>query len=172
MINYTELSKQLEQKTADMSKSEQFSQALTFLWHTKYGYGRESVIQSDCSGLVSAAFYLTGIDIRVTAHTFYNKVFTHREDNPYDNKRIKAYFVYDIRSNKIIHVAPIIENHVCLDARLYAELIGYNKFFALYNDEAHLVLTASAYWYEVMKYSKNVHCVYGLDPELKRLRKV
>lgn len=172
MINYIELGKQLESKTEYMTKSQLFSHALTMLWHTRYGYGRENIIQSDCSGLVSAAFYLTGIDIRVTADTFYNEVFTDKDCSAYDDNRIKALFVYDVGSSLIVHVAPIIEHGVCLDAQVCAELMPYNKFFNIYNDRNHLVLSAAAGWYNIMKYSLNTRCVYGLDPELKRLRKV
>lgn len=172
MINYTELSKQLEVKTADMSKSEQFSYALLFLWRTSYGYGRENIIQSDCSGLLSAAFYLTGIDIRVTADTFYNEVFVNRDNFNIKGEVIKAYFVIDQESRRAVHVAPVIENGVCLDTQMYAEIIPFTQFYSRYDTVTRLVLWRTTNWSDVLRYSKNTRCVYGLDPELKRLRKV
>ena len=170
MIDWLELAVQRRKKYDEIMDTplEQYIFWCLQVWGTPYGWGKETLWSSDCSGLVCSGLAGMGYRIRTNADGLFRKVFTIVGDDKCNE--VKAIFFYDPSQQRAIHVGAIVGDGVVLHAPSEAAKIEQ--------------LDAVISWYGSMGYQPHVRQLdfaqaglvsdsgeefWGADAEFKRL---
>jgi len=145
---------------------------LRFFAGIPYGWGKENLWESDCSGIVCAVLFIMGYDIRVSADFLYQRIFTKPVSRYTARDRIMAVFYIDKESGKCTHVAPVLENYIVLNAELVLQEKTARTVRLYFEARDHRAEWRELDWKALEDISLAGKHVYGLDPQLEILRKV
>ena len=112
-LQYAVLNRQKYRETMDR-KIERYIYWCLQMWGASYGWGKEVIWSTDCSGLVCSALAGMGYRIRTTANALMQKVFVFPSDNKCDE--VKAAFFVDPETDRAVHVGAIVGDGVLLHA--------------------------------------------------------
>lgn len=176
MNPYLEIDKQ--------SRMVQFRQFALELVDAKQGYewGKETPIGADCSGTISYPLIRMGYKVRVTAQEYFSSMFDQTSMPFYDDKDIDtpyAAFYFPLEQRKsmggmtkedydIVHVAPMIENGVLIDADFRRDRVLI-KYALDLEDELHNFGFGCVYGklnWDIVE-QKSGKAFYGVDDLLK-----
>jgi murein DD-endopeptidase len=159
-----------------MNELERFIYFLLLQYGSPYGWGKENLESSDCSGAVCLALYAaTGCLIRTTADELYRKVFT--GINPKANQ-IRAVF-YLTKTDKrhgdreaapgtVVHVAGLLDDGVILNSEEpFAKVRRITDVSDYFQRTGHDVVIRGLNREALSKLAETGN-KYGLDPEMAR----
>jgi len=143
---------------------------LRFFAGIPYGWGKENLWESDCSGLVCAVLFIMGYDIRVSADHLYHHVFIKPVTKYAARDRIMAVFYIDKDSGKCTHVAPVLENYILLNAETTIQEKTARTVRLYFEIRNHRAEWRQLDWKALEDLSLSGKYVYSLDPQLELLR--
>ena len=170
--NWIEIFNFLKNRYNQAAMPDRWRMLLRFFAGIPYGWGKENLVESDCSGLVCAVLYIMGYNIRVSADFLYNRVFTKKITSHTARNKIMAVFYIEKETGHCSHIAPVLENYIVLNAekiiqektarsvRLYFEAIGYRDVWRELD------------WHSLENIALSGNYVYSLDPQLEGLRSI
>lgn len=170
--NWLVIAEIFKKRYEQASQPERWRMLTRFFAGLPYGWGKENLLESDCSGLVCAVLYIMGYDIRVSADFLYKRIFTKKVTRYTDREKIMAVFYIEKETGRCTHVAPVLENYIVLNAELVLQEKTAREVRKYFEARGH-----RAEWRELNitaleNYSLAGENVYGLDPQLEMLRRV
>jgi len=119
--------------------------ALNFA-EASYGWGKESITSTDCSGLLSGALQFMGYNIRTTADKFYKVAFKDT-DRSFDKDRVTCIFFLD-GDNHAGHMGLHISADVVLHASGSRGVTFDSKFDLMdeYDEKGYTPITLELDW--------------------------
>jgi hypothetical protein len=180
-LQWLEIAKAEEQKLNEATKAEQFRFFALKLVDAPYGWGKENLFQTDCSGTLSFPLYMMGYDIRVTADYFFKHVFTKpilTVDELVDVDDIMAVFYVTKKERQhgdrvvpvgtATHVTPVVGQYVVLHAGDPVSLNTAKTIRTWYPN--HDAVWRKIDWKKADKMHKSGQYAWDVDPVLKILR--
>ena len=141
------------------------------LWNARYARGKENLLATDCSGLLSWPLICLGYRVRLTADGFYHNIYIFDASRlEYERDRILAAFY--LKNGKARHTAPILGRGVILDAwdpQHMVELKDIVTTSAWYLRQGYDVKIRGLSWDEVYKHSGGQASEAEIDEFIREL---
>jgi murein DD-endopeptidase len=158
-----------------MNELEKFIYFLLLQFGSPYGWGKENLEASDCSGAVCLALYAaTGLLIRTTADDLYRRVFT--KVNPrstdiravfYITKKNTTDGARSIAAGTATHIAGIVEDGVILNSQEpHARVRRVSDVSDYFQKQGYEVAVRGLNREALAKLAGEKKTRYELDPEL------
>ena len=180
-MNFLLYARAMEERWEKATPRERFEMIALDYDNLKYRGGRETPFdEGDCSATVSGPLYLMGYDIRATADALYRELFTDpvidyesRTDIMavfYITKMPRTHFGKLVEVGTATHVAPVVGRYVVVNAFDPIDLWTTKAVYEYYHKRAFDIEWRKLNMEQLQKHHKSKDLLWGLDPELKRLR--
>jgi murein DD-endopeptidase len=177
MIRWENIAELEKKKFEKMNELNRFIYFLLKIYGSPYGWGKENMESSDCSGAVCMAlFAATGLLIRTTADDLYRRVFT--AVNPradkiraviYLTRKDQKHGDRSVAAGTAVHIAGIVEDGVILNSQEpFARIRRISDVSDWYQRNGHDVVVRGLNRDALEKLAKEKKTVYDLDPEFKQ----
>lgn len=153
--------------TAYGSHGKRFSYWALRLVGLPYGWGKENLFATDCSGSVCFPLLMMGYNIRTTASALRRSVFV-LPGTDYHPDEITAAFYWD-STGAIVHVTPFVGLGVVLHAsspKNVVELRKYSEILGAFDGRGEIRVAEEGL---LASLSKSGSEAWGLDPETLEL---
>ena len=178
-MNYHALGDHIEERLKDESPEECFRFFCLMLVGAQYGWGKENIVDVDCSGTIAFPLWCIGYDWRTTADSFYRELFFNRSAE-YNAKKIQAvFYIADtdrvhgdrtVTKGTVVHVTPMVGQSIVVDAT-WGKEVRLRTLIAAIGEHKRYGTTPvirSLDW-DMLK-GKSGKFAWGVDPVLKLLR--
>jgi murein DD-endopeptidase len=174
IIKWGAISEQEKRKFESMGEYERFIYFLLKQYGSSYGWGKENLNSSDCSGAVCMAlFAATGFLIRTTADDLFRRVFTVTSPRA---DQIRAVFFLTKKNQKhgdrmaaagtVTHIAGILEDGIVFNSQEpYGKIRKLIDVSDWYQRNGHEVAVRGLNREALERLAKEGKTVHDLDPE-------
>ena len=168
--NWLAISRVFKKRYEEADMPDRWRMLLRFFAGIPYRRGKENLWESDCSGLVCAALYIMGYDLRVGADFLYRHVFTKHVRKYTSRSKIMAVFYMKNDTGKCTHVAPVLENFIVLNAEPTLQEKTARAVRIYFEGQNHWSEWRELDLKKLDEISLAGNHVHGLDPQLEMLR--
>ena len=126
---------------------------------------------TDCSGVLSFALWMLRYNVRTTAHSFAQKIFTLETDGDFERGHLKAVFFF--KSGRFRHVSLQVGRGVVLDAWTESMPVMFKAvapMCAYWENAGYMVVWRQIDWQKLKEVSDAGQDAWDVDPILELYR--